>query len=219
MHEVFVHLRASGRKRFGAARSSARRRREELDCRDRQGPGPAAVRKAICVLTTQRPEAALNSSTIIGTFKRRSDRCDRRAFWIVADTFTKIKRSAIMAAVRSRGNRGTELSLVALLGRHGFVGWRRHQSLPGKPDFIFRRQKVALFIDGCFWHGCSRHLRMPASNREYWLAKISRNKLRDKKVTKELRRRGWVVIRFWEHDLRNETQLVRRLRQALLRFA
>jgi DNA mismatch endonuclease (patch repair protein) len=134
---------------------------------------------------------------------------------IVADTFSKAERSRIMAAVRSHGNRATEANLVALLRRHGFGGWRRRQKLPGKPDFLFRKQKIALFIDGCFWHGCARHLRMPASNRAYWLSKISRNKARDKRVNRELRRRGWTVIRVWEHDLHNEARLAQRLSRAL----
>lgn len=81
----------------------------------------------------------------------------------VADVFTKKKRSQIMAAVRSTGNRTTELRLASILRANGITGWRRHQPLPGKPDFVFRRERLAVFADGCFWHGCPRHLRMPFS--------------------------------------------------------
>jgi DNA mismatch endonuclease (patch repair protein) len=87
----------------------------------------------------------------------------------VADIFTKSKRSQVMAAIRSRGNKGTELTLVAILRAAHVTGWRRHQPLPGRPDFVFRRARLAVFVDGCFWHGCPKHGRKPASNRGYWL--------------------------------------------------
>jgi DNA mismatch endonuclease (patch repair protein) len=73
------------------------------------------------------------------------------------DVFTKAKRSAVMSLIRSRGNRATELSLIALMGEHGITGWRRNAPVYGKPDFVFRGPKVAVFVDGCFWHGCPRH--------------------------------------------------------------
>jgi DNA mismatch endonuclease (patch repair protein) len=105
----------------------------------------------------------------------------------VADVFTKKKRSQVMAAIRSTGNRATELRLAAIFRAHGITGWRRHQALPGKPDFVFRRERLAVFVDGCFWHGCRWHCRMPKSRRAYWGTKIARNKARDAVVRKVLR--------------------------------
>jgi len=107
-----------------------------------------------------------------------------------------------MAAIRSSGNQDTELKLVALFKIHGITGWRRKQRVFGKPDFIFRKQKVAVFVDGCFWHGCPRCYRRPKSNRKFWDAKITRNRIRDRRVKSVLRNEGWQVLRFWEHDLK-----------------
>ena len=131
------------------------------------------------------------------------------------DVFTKAKRSQVMAAIRSKGNKETEVTLARLLRKSRISGWRRHQNVPGKPDFVFRRQRLALFVDGCFWHGCPRHGRKPGSNREYWLPKLQRNKARDRKVTRDLRRGGWRVFRVWEHELKNSGRLVSRIRTRL----
>ena len=94
----------------------------------------------------------------------------------MADVFTKKKRSQVMAAIRSGGNKDTELKLAAILRAAGITGWRRHQPLPGRPDFVFRRARLAVFVDGCFWHGCRAHCRMPKSRTEYWQPKIVRNR-------------------------------------------
>ncbi len=114
------------------------------------------------------------------------------------DVFTKEKRSAVMALIRSRGNRDTELRMIALFREHGITGWRRNARVFGKPDFVFRAAKVAVFVDGCFWHGCPRHATMPASNRVFWEAKLARNAARDREVTRALRKAGWRVLRVWE---------------------
>lgn len=119
----------------------------------------------------------------------------------MADVFSAEKRSAVMASIRSRDNRDTELRLISLFRLHGLIGWRRHLNLPGRPDFAFRRQRMVIFVDGCFWHGCPRHFRAPKSRQDYWVAKIAGNRLRDRRVAKELRRRGWFVIRLWEHEI------------------
>jgi DNA mismatch endonuclease (patch repair protein) len=89
----------------------------------------------------------------------------------------------------------------ASLGGAGSGGGRRRQRVPGRPDFVFWRERVAVFVDGCFWHGCPRHCRVPEGRREYWEPKIRRNRRRDRAVARELRRRGWAVVRVWEHDL------------------
>ena len=114
------------------------------------------------------------------------------------DIFTKAKRSAVMAAIRGSGNAATELRMMALFRAHGITGWRRRQRVFGKPDFVFRRERVAVFVDGCFWHGCPRHATQPRTRATYWAAKLSRNKERDREVTRALRRAGWRVVRVWE---------------------
>ncbi|MGE5362150.1 MAG: very short patch repair endonuclease [Bacteroidales bacterium] len=119
----------------------------------------------------------------------------------MTDVFSTTKRSDVMARIRGRGNRDTELALVALFRGYHITGWRRHQPLLGRPDFIFRKERLAVFVDGCFWHGCPRHCKMPAQNAEFWAAKLGRNRVRDRKVTSQLRARGWRVLRIWEHDL------------------
>ncbi len=114
------------------------------------------------------------------------------------DVFTKAKRSAVMSLIRSRGNRATELRLIALMREHGITGWRRNAPVFGKPDFVFRAAKLAVFVDGCFWHGCPRHATKPATRAAWWAAKLGRNAQRDRTVTRTLRKAGWRVLRVWE---------------------
>lgn len=116
----------------------------------------------------------------------------------MADVFSKAKRSAVMSRIRSRENRDTELRMIALFRQYHLTGWRRRAPLPGKPDFIFRVEKVAIFVDGCFWHGCPRHGHVPTSRIEYWAPKLARNAQRDRAVTRTLRASGWRVLRIWE---------------------
>jgi DNA mismatch endonuclease (patch repair protein) len=117
------------------------------------------------------------------------------------DIFSKTKRSQLMSRIRSHGNAATELRLVCLLKNFGVTGWRRNQKIFGKPDFVFPKLKLAVFVDGCFWHGCPRCYGTPKSNRAFWKNKICRNRERDRLVTRTLRSRGWRVVRIWEHDL------------------
>jgi len=135
----------------------------------------------------------------------------------MADFFTKAKRSEVMSRIRGRGNKDTELALAKLLRRHGINGWRRNQPVFGKPDFIFQKLHVAVFVDGCFWHGCPKHGTKPKNNRAFWRRKLSSNKKRDRVVNLTLRRVGWRVVRIWEHELarKNEPSLMRRIQRAL----
>jgi len=110
----------------------------------------------------------------------------------------------MMARFRSRGNKSTEDALVRALRAARLTGWRRHVRLPGSPDLVFRAERLAVFVDGCFWHGCRRHLRLPTTRPDYWPAKIERNRRRDRRVARELRSRGWSVLRLWEHQLSGE---------------
>lgn len=133
------------------------------------------------------------------------------------DFLSQAKRSALMATIRSRGNRDTELVMVNLFRRHRVTGWRRNQSVFGKPDFVFKRCRLALFVDGCFWHCCPIHAHMPDSNRLFWREKFSRNKARDRLVTLTLRAQGWHVLRVWEHELaeKNESHILRRIQRVI----
>jgi len=121
-----------------------------------------------------------------------------------------------MAAIRSRGNKDIELKLAAIFRSALISGWRRHQVLFGKPDFIFRSMRIAVFVDGCFWHGCHVHGRKPGSNTGYWNPKLARNKARDRRVSAELRKTGWKVLRFWEHELSRPAKIVSTVRSAIL---
>jgi DNA mismatch endonuclease (patch repair protein) len=155
-----------------------------------------------------------------------------------------------MSRIRSRGNRDTELALVALFRRLGITGWRRHWEIrspkfevriksegrkpkPGRahpasgirhpasgitpfrvhPDFVFPKLRLAVFVDGCFWHGCPRHGNQPANHRAFWRRKLAANVARDRRVNRALRVTGWRVLRIWEHALarRQEARLARRI--------
>jgi DNA mismatch endonuclease (patch repair protein) len=128
-----------------------------------------------------------------------------------------VKLSDVMSRICSRGSRDTELALAKLLRRHGINGWRRNQNVFGKPDFIFRKTRLAVFVDGCFWHGCPKHATKPKNNRAFWHRKLSANKKRDRVVTQTLRKLGWPVLRIWEHELakKNEARLVKRIQSFL----
>lgn len=120
-----------------------------------------------------------------------------------------------MSRVKGRGNRLTELRLIELFRSHSFVGWRRNARVFGRPDFVFPKLRVAVFVDGCFWHGCPTHGSVPASNRDFWSAKLERNKRRDRVVNTELKKRGWKPVRVWQHELRRPAPLMRRLERIL----
>lgn len=120
------------------------------------------------------------------------------------DILTKAERSRRMSQVRLRGNRSTEWRLRAALIAGGIRGWKMHvRSIPGIPDFIFPALKIVIFVDGCFWHGCRRCARaVPSSNRPYWAPKLRRNIHRARQVNRQLHRKGYAVVRIWEHELR-----------------
>ena len=140
----------------------------------------------------------------------------------MSDVFTRSKRSAVMSRIRSAGNKGTELRLIAIFRTQGVAGWRRGATLQFKvksgkfkvrPDFVFRARKLAVFVDGCFWHGCPRHFNQPRNHAAFWRKKVAANRARDRLVTRTLRQLGWKVLRIWEHELsrKNEARLSRRL--------
>jgi DNA mismatch endonuclease (patch repair protein) len=130
----------------------------------------------------------------------------------MADIYTRAQRSALMAKVRGRGNVTTEGALATVLRAEGWSGWRRQQVVRGRdaegeafrvrPDFVFRARRLVVFVDGCFWHGCPRHGTRPKGNAAFWRAKFRRNRERDRRDGRNLRRSGWKVVRLWEHELR-----------------
>jgi DNA mismatch endonuclease (patch repair protein) len=149
----------------------------------------------------------------------------------------------VTSRIRGRGNKDTELALAHLLRAHKISGWRRHvrvavegrkpkverksksgsrpsslvSRLTVRPDFVFLKSRTAVFVDGCFWHGCPRHATKPRNNYAFWKKKLAGNKTRDRLVNRALRRAGWRVIRIWEHELarKNEARLLSRIQRAL----
>ena len=135
----------------------------------------------------------------------------------MADRLTKEQRSRNMSRIRTFGNESTEMQMIKLLRQHGLKGWRRHLPLPGRPDFAFPYQRVAVFVDGCFWHRCLRCNWTPTSNTEYWEKKFATNQARDREANRALRQAGWIVFRIWEHSLRSPANVIGRLHLALRR--
>jgi len=120
--------------------------------------------------------------------------------------FTNVspERSRMMGNIRSKGNCSTEKSFRFALVRAGISGWVLHpKRILGTPDFYFARENVAVFVDGCFWHGCKRCGHIPATRSVFWRTKFERNKLRAKRVGSILKRSGIKVLRIWEHEIRN----------------
>ena len=133
----------------------------------------------------------------------------------MADMFTRNHRSEIMARIRSRGNKTTELRLIAIMRRYGIKGWRRGSKLPGKPDFVFPRARLAVFVDGDFWHGNPRKFRVPKSNQVYWEGKIRRNQSRDGEINLQLEKLGWRVLRIWESSSQDEEAVAAKLSRVM----
>jgi len=109
-----------------------------------------------------------------------------------------------MAAIRSKGTKPEErlgALLHAMFPRRKIV---RHPEATGKPDYSIPSLRLMVFADGCYWHGCPEHGRVPEDNRDYWGPKLERNKTRDRHVKRDLQKHGWTVVRVWDHDLKGE---------------
>lgn len=113
-----------------------------------------------------------------------------------------------MARISSRGNETTELLMGRMLSAAGIRGYRKHWKVTGRPDFAWPGAKVAVFVDGCFWHGCPCKT-LPRSRPEFWRNKIETNKRRDRRVSRVLRREGWTVIRIRECAMGRPSVLAR----------
>lgn len=134
----------------------------------------------------------------------------------MSDVFSKRKRSEVMSRIKGRGNKDTELVLASLLRRNRLSGWRRHLNLLGRPDFAFPKYRLAVFVDGCFWHGCPRCYQAPRQNRAFWRNKLQANRRRDRRVTTSLRSAHWHVLRIWECSLaRTPARIVSLIRGSL----
>jgi DNA mismatch endonuclease Vsr len=121
----------------------------------------------------------------------------------MADVFDKEKRSEIMKSVRSNKNKSTELKLIEIFKTNNIIGWRRNYPVKGHPDFAFVSAKIAIFVDGCFWHGHDCRNTQPKDNADYWSKKRNRNKKHDEDITRLFQKRGWRVIRIWECELKS----------------
>jgi DNA mismatch endonuclease (patch repair protein) len=124
----------------------------------------------------------------------------------VTDFLSKETRSRVMARIRSR-NTNPELALRRGLYAAGIRGWRCHaRHITGKPDIAFTRWRVAVFVDGCFWHGHPEFF-TPGKSGAYWDAKIERTKERDRLANETLRNDGWSVLRFWDFEVEQDTEM------------
>lgn len=151
----------------------------------------------------------------------------------MSDIFDVAKRSEVMSHIRGKGNKTTEIALAAALRKAGITGWRRHITMKIKvtlrrssrvlkpelllvtPDFIFRQVKLALFVDGCFWHQCPLHSKVPENNHDFWEQKLRRNVERDRQANRALRAAGWRVLRLWEHELQDPARSARKVKRQL----
>ncbi len=123
----------------------------------------------------------------------------------MTDNLTPHDRHKAMRAVKSKGTK-PERQLFSMLAGMGLNGWRKHaDDVTGKPDVVFEKEKIAIFVDGCFWHGCPhcKRLLKPQTNRDYWEQKIKRNVERAQKYNQQLAGQGWKVMRIWEHEIRD----------------
>ena len=124
----------------------------------------------------------------------------------MSDIFTSEKRSAVMKAVKSRNTKTTEIKMMEIFKELHIIGWRRTYPLIGKPDFVFPKKRVVVFVDGCFWHGHDCRNVTPSDNAEFWEAKRLYNKKHDEEVTQTLVEKNWTIIRIWECELKKKNR-------------
>jgi DNA mismatch endonuclease (patch repair protein) len=134
----------------------------------------------------------------------------------MGDNLSPEDRRKTMQAVKGKGTR-LEKRLWAMLAGMRLNGWKKNpETITGKPDVVFPCQQIAVFIDGCFWHGCPQCQRkLPVTNREYWEKKIKRNVALAQIHNEQLEQDGWTVIRIWEHEMANTAKIRERIRKAV----
>jgi len=135
----------------------------------------------------------------------------------MGDVFSKEDRSAIMRSVKSKNTKSTELTMIKLFKENHITGWRHNYNVKGHPDFVFLNKKVAIFVDGCFWHGHDCRNTRPSENSEYWAKKRERNVRHDKEINVLFEKRGWTVLRIWECELKkkNQANTLKRIKSVL----
>lgn len=135
----------------------------------------------------------------------------------MSDVFDKSARSEVMRAVKNKNPKSTELTLIKLFKENHITGWLHSYNVKGHPDFVFLNKRIAIFVDGCFWHGHDCRNTRPADNAEYWAKKREKNIQHDKQITAMFEGRGWTVIRIWECELKkkNIMQTLLRIKTAL----
>ncbi|MBN2260667.1 MAG: very short patch repair endonuclease [Clostridiales bacterium] len=126
----------------------------------------------------------------------------------MVDRVSKEKRSKIMSAIKSK-NTKPELALANALSEEGLNFSLQYGK--EKIDIAFPEQKIAIFVDGCFWHGCPMHSHTPKSNKSYWVPKLEKNKERDLAKNNRLWQEGWKILRFWEHEINNLEIIVKKI--------
>jgi len=125
----------------------------------------------------------------------------------MTDILTKEQRSYNMSRIRSTETK-TEVKLRRLLFAKGIRGYRKYYNLLGKPDIVFIKKKLVVFVDGCFWHKCPIDFVKPETRTDFWMKKIESNVKRDKEINEKLEHEGWTVLRFWEHDIMKNAEKV-----------
>ena len=116
------------------------------------------------------------------------------------DKLSKGQRSYNMSRIRGK-NTSPERALKKYLKKKGYK--ISSVKLFGSPDIVLKRKKIAIFVDGCFWHKCRKHYIQPKTKKSFWIKKINQNVKRDKIVNRTLRKNGWKIIRIWEHEIKN----------------
>lgn len=133
----------------------------------------------------------------------------------MADVLTKKQRSYNMSQIKSKDTK-PELCLRKILLLSKIKNFRTNYVLPGKPDLVFAKNKLAIFIDGCFWHKCPKCFVKPATRSKFWEEKIKKNVSRDKEINKTIRGLGWKILRFWEHEINmNPGKVVKKIAKKL----
>ena len=122
----------------------------------------------------------------------------------MSDIFDKRTRSEIMRSVKSKNTKSTELALIKLFKENHITGWRHNYNVKGHPDFVFLNKRIAIFVDGCSWHGHDCRNIRPADHAEHWAKKRERNIQHDKEITLMFEKRGWTVVRIWECELKKK---------------
>lgn len=133
----------------------------------------------------------------------------------MTDVHTKEQRKFNMSRILGK-NTGPEIKLRKQLWSRDIKGYRIHHNLEGKPDIVFTKKKIAIFIDGCFWHKCPTCFQEPETRKEFWMKKILSNVDRDKNVNSQLKNMGWTVLRFWEHEIKkNPSEVIELIQEKL----